>query len=246
MKVKIGKYKNWFGPYQLAEALCFWVRDVKDEYGFKRKPDWVHDFGEWLAHGSIEPAPKRGDPPRAWDRKRPSTWLYKFLTWVDGKRKRTEYVHIDPWDTWNMNDTLALIILPMLKQLRATKHGAPMVDIEDVPEALRPTAEQLEAYNYDGSTDPNFFLRWDWIMDEMIFAFEHLVDDEWEDQYHSGEYDLRSEVIEWNDDGSPRMYQMVEGPNHTFKSDRESIDAIEARINRGLVLFGKYYRNLWD
>ena len=39
MKVKIGTYTNWFGPYQLAELLCFWVKDVKDESGMKSKPD---------------------------------------------------------------------------------------------------------------------------------------------------------------------------------------------------------------
>ena len=38
-----------------------------------------------------------------------------------------------------MDHTLANIILPMLKQLQATKHGSPMVDIEDVPEELRIT-----------------------------------------------------------------------------------------------------------
>ena len=36
MKVKIGPYKNWFGPYQLAELLCFWAKEtVVDEYGMK-------------------------------------------------------------------------------------------------------------------------------------------------------------------------------------------------------------------
>ena len=29
MKVKIGPYKNWFGPYQLAEKILFW-KDPND------------------------------------------------------------------------------------------------------------------------------------------------------------------------------------------------------------------------
>ena len=45
-------------------------------------------------------------------------------------------VQIDPWDTWSMDHTLAHIILPMLKQLRNTKHGSPNVDNTDVPEYL--------------------------------------------------------------------------------------------------------------
>lgn len=244
MRVKIGKYKNWFGPYQLAEALCFWARDVEDEYGFKRKPDWVHNFGEWLAHGSVEPDPQPGDEPRAWDRERPETWLYRFLTWVDSKRKRTVKIHIDRWDTWNMDYTLALIVLPMLRQLKETKHGAPFVDDADVPEHLRSTTAPPKENEWD--TDGNHFKRWDWVLDEMIFAFEHIVDDSWEEKYYSGEFDFRSKPCEWDENGQPKMYQMVEGPKHTYKSDREAIDAVNDRINRGLVLFGKYFRNLWD
>ena len=35
MRVKIGNYTNWFGPYQLAEKLCFWAKPVEGEYGIK-------------------------------------------------------------------------------------------------------------------------------------------------------------------------------------------------------------------
>ena len=45
-------------------------------------------------------------------------------------------VRIDPWDTWSMDRTLALIIYPMLKQLHKTNHGAPCTDDDDVPELL--------------------------------------------------------------------------------------------------------------
>ena len=95
--------------------------------------------------------------------------------------KQIEYVSIDPWDTWSMDHTLAPIILPMLKQLKATKHGAPDVDFKDVPEELLPTDEEFAAYQKDGSTDKNFFKRWDWVMDEMIYAFDCKAnkDDVW-------------------------------------------------------------------
>jgi len=48
----------------------------------------------------------------------------------DDDTKRVETILLDPYDTWNMDHTLALIIVPMLKQLKATKHGAPCVDDE--------------------------------------------------------------------------------------------------------------------
>ena len=239
MKIKIGPYENWYGPYQLAETLCFWAKKEKDEYGIPRKPDWVHNFGEWLAHGSVEPEPEVGEI-RSWDRERHETVLSKFLTWIHSKKKRTIKVHIDRWDTWSMDDTLAHIILPMLVQLKATKHGAPQVDIDDVPKHLKPTKKALAAYNKDGTTDEQFFERWDWVLDEMIFAFDSKVNDGWEDQFETGESDLQFLQLE---DG---MSQMVEGPNHTKVYDWEGRKAYEARIQNGFRLFGKYYQNLWD
>ena len=95
----------------------FSVKEVEDEYGIKDKPQWVHKFGEWLAHGSIEPPAKVGEV-RKWGEDRHYTWLYKFLLWVESKKQRKIKVRIDPYDTWSMDDTLAHIILPMLKQLQ--------------------------------------------------------------------------------------------------------------------------------
>ena len=83
----------------------------------------------------------------------------------DPNKEQKVNVRIDKWDTWNMDVTLAHIIVPMLKQLKATKHGAPLVELEDVPEHLR--SEKTNEYGVDDT----HFERWDWVMDEMIFAF---------------------------------------------------------------------------
>lgn len=238
MKVKIGNYKSWYGPYQLAETLCFWAKDVEDEYGIKNKPDWVHNFGEWLAHGSVEPEPKVGEI-RSWDRDRHYTWLYDFLLWIDKKRKRKIKVHIDRWDTWGMDHTLAYIILPMLKQLKESKHGAPYVDPKDCPSELKP-AKQTKKEKTNGSTDSTHFERWDWVLNEMIFAFSTKLDDSWEDQFHKGEHDIQWKQLEGG------MSQMIKGPNDTFEWDQEGQAAFHARIKNGFRLFGKYYENLWD
>ena len=238
MKVKIGPYTDWFGPYQLAEKLCFWAKEEKDEYGFPRKPDWVHNFGEWLAHGSIEPEPKVGEV-RPFGGDRPMTWLYKFLSWIHSKQKRTIEVRIDRWDTWGMDHTLAYIVLPMLKQLNKEKHGAPYVELEDVPEHLHPKPQTEEEKN-EGHTDSTHFERWDWVMKEMIFAFESKIDDSWESQFESGVSDHQLLQLENG------MSQMIDGPNHTKVYDWEGRKQYEARIQNGFRLFGKYYQSLWD
>jgi len=234
MKVKIGKYTNYFGPYQLAELLCFWVKDVKDEYGMKSKPDWVHNFGEWLAYGSVEPDPEVGDIS-SWDRERHDTLLSRFLTWIHSKRKRTIKVHIDRWDIWSMDHTLGYIVLPMLKQLKETKHGAPLVDNNDVPKELR--SDSIE-----GDIGVTHHLKWDWVIDEMIFAFETKggSSEDWEDQFRTGKYDIQWKKLEGGHS------EMVIGPNDTSKYDMKGAKAYQKRVTNGFRLFGKYFENLWD
>ena len=108
--------------------------------------------------------------------------VYNVFNWIwFDRRKQKVKIRIDRQDTWSMDHTLAPIILPMLKQLKETKHGAPNVDWEDVPRELRPSGEELHAYNKNGTTDEHFFERWDWVLDEMIYAFDCKAnkDDVW-------------------------------------------------------------------
>ena len=189
MKVYIGPYRNWIGPYQIAEKLLFWM---------KKDDDRVWKFGEWLGN----------------------TWVGKFCDWIDSNKNRKTEIRIDKYDTWNMDHTLALIVLPMLKQLKATKHGSPLVDDEDVPENLRSTAAGPKENEWD--TDSNHFKRWDWVMDEMIYAFEMEIDEDW---------DLRI-YEKHGKDWPPEAL-----------AERK---VIQDRIQNGFRLFGKYYQGLWD
>jgi hypothetical protein len=66
---------------------------------------------------------------------------------IDGMDRRVK-VRIDSYDTWSMDHTLAHIILPMLKQLQASKHGAPNVNDRDVPAELRSTAAPPKENEY--------------------------------------------------------------------------------------------------
>jgi len=229
MKVVIGKYTSWIGPYQIAEALCWWAPKVKDPLDIiARKPHWVHEFGRWLSDN------RDGSPTR----------LNKFCNWVESKRHRQMYVRIDKYDTWSMDSTLAHIIAPMLQQLQATKHGAPHVADEDVPAELRSTSAPPTENSWD--TDANHFKRWDWVLDEMIFAFEAKRLGTWQDKYSSGTHDWSTEACEWDDAGKPTMYRMLTGPNDTYKCDYDAMAVEQARITNGFRLFGKYYENLWD
>jgi hypothetical protein len=146
--------------------------------------------------------------------------------------KREEDIIIHNYDTWSMDHTLALIIVPMLKQLKETKHGAPNVDASDVPMYLKPKQMDIVRYREEGITDENWFKRWDYVLDEMIWAFEQITDDDNDSQFfdHS-ECDPNEDIVE---------------SAKKLKVDREGLDEHHKRINNGTRLFGKYYRSLWD
>ena len=89
-------------------------------------------------------------------------------------------VTVEDHDVWNLDWTLAQIIAPSLKHLKLKKNGGPLVDYADVPEHMRPTEEEIEQYNEEAITDKYYFERWDWVLDEMIWAFEIISnDDSW-------------------------------------------------------------------
>ena len=118
------------------------------------------------------------------ENKKPSTKLNDFCEWVYSKLKRIEFVHIDKYDTWNMDHSLAKIIHPMLLKLKETKQGSPNVDLEDVPEYLRPSDSQYNYYE-EGKLDVYFHDRWDYVVDTMIYAFNAISKqlDEGDDYY---------------------------------------------------------------
>ena len=225
MKIYKSNYRyHWVSPYNILKAVCFWEKDDDVFYNHEDKPG--HKYDKWVAR--LEPFCQ--------------AWM-KFLDFVHPK---INYVKIDRYDTWGMDHTLADIILPMLKQLKATKHGSPHVDDKDVPKGLGLRSTEAPPKENEWDTDDNWFKRWDWVLDEMIFAFEHKVDDSWQDAFRSGELDWKTVACEWDENGKATMYRSEDGPNNTYKCDYEGMKKVEKRIQNGFALFGKYYQNLWD
>ena len=237
MKVYISGYRDhWFSPYTWLDYAFFWtdwskcardrrIRSLEEESKYIERPEWTDRWADRL-----EP-------------------VSKGIMWVlDRVHPKIEYVKIDRWDTWSMDHTLAPIILPMLKQLQKTKHGSPGVDDEDVPEELKSTSAPPKENEWD--TDENWFKRWDWVLDEMIFAFECKVDDSWEEEFRSGVHDYITVPVDRDGNevpkGEHKFWQMRDGPKNTFKCDYDGMRVVEARIQNGFRLFGKYYQALWD
>jgi len=208
MKVYLSEYRDhWIPPITILQRVCFWhyIPSDDDEESPYDDP-WIDKWCDRLVPFCEK--------------------LRDFLDWI---HPPVNYVKIDYQDTWSMDHTLAKIILPMLKQLKATKHGSPITDLEDTPVELHPTVPPGPNNNYD---DETVHRRWEWVMDEMIWAFEQkLVEDGDAEFYdHSG--------VQPGASINQQINQM--------KVDRAGLEAYNKRMANGFRLFGKYYQGLWD
>ena len=242
MKVYISNYRHhWISPYTVLDWVFFWTDWSKCSRWTleQRLADEKRENSEWVDHPAwVDQWADRLEP------------ISRFVNRVlDTIHPRITYVKIDRWDTWSMDSTLAQIVLPMLKQLQATKHGAPYVDPKDVPENLHPK-RQTKRERETGHTDSTHFERWDWVLDEMIFAFEMKAKDDWVSEFHSGEIDLQWVPVDADGNevakGEHKYMQMKRGPNDTHVYDEEGAKKVQDRISNGFRLFGKYYEGLWD
>lgn len=206
MRVKIGDYTTWFGPYHLAEAICFWAPKAKDEFEREDFPEWVDKFGDWIA----------------------KTPIANFLQWIYDVKERKIKVKVDEWDLYSADHTLALVILPVLKEYRKSKrYGIPMnLDISYIP--------------LDDEGEEKMMQDWNNILDKMIWSFEQIInseanlDDFWIEKPDFDNCEKCSDFIDKINSGSGGRY------------DYEARKAYDDKIQEGLDLFGKHFRSLWD
>ena len=156
------------------------------------------------------------------------TPLQRVFDYVNGKTKRKVKIHVDEWDAWSADHTLSLITYPLLLKLKEDKNASPTVDDDDLPLHMR----------HGDGYDNWVHYRWEWILNEIIFAHSAIIDDDWSEQFFHGPQDVKFVTDE---DGKVTF---VRDPGFWF--DREGHDRYNERINNGLRLFGKYYRSLWS
>ena len=202
MKVYLSKYRyHWISPYTVLEKVFFWREIDYDEPIIDKWSDRLTPICQGIQ---------------------------KVLDFIHPK---INYVKIDRWDTWSMDYSLSFIVVPMLKQLKETKHGAPFVDDEDVPEELKSTSAPPKESEWD--TDENHFKRWDWALNEMIWSFEQNLDTNSEEKFF--------DHAEWDEK------EKDFGKNlHKIKIDQVGLKVHQDRKANGFRLFGKYYQGLWD
>lgn len=157
------------------------------------------------------------------------------------KGKRKVKIHIDNYDTWNMYHTLAMLIVPMLKQLKEEKCGIPADFVnERDKEYATGWHEQLELFNddldyYKGESERQWYMT----LDHMIWAFEQVLSDENEPYWEP----MTPEEI-----AEQEKHMRANGLDFTFpyKIIRNKMEQYEQQKQEGFDLFAKYFQNLWD
>jgi hypothetical protein len=229
MKVDIGPYSKDLIP----------VRHWEQKYEFWRKPDTFYLPEEEytkidkIVFGFFDKLSELVRPLNRWS----------------NNRKRKINIRIDNYDVWSADHTLALIIHPVLLKLKETKHGSPDVDNDDVPEHLR--AEEHNVPHPDGyiDTDDCFHKRWEWVINEMIWAFEQCTNEDHGDHifhHNSDQLDMVFEPVEGSKNNQLKFNHQKDPTKPAYWVDYEGKDAHYERIKNGHRLFAKYYFGLWD
>lgn len=228
MKVYLGPYQNW------------WVSHIHTDY-MNKKYNYDWEKSNTIFEKLLEKVEDSLD------------WVYYYTAnQIFRRMKRKIKVKIHHYDTWGMDNTLAYIILPMLKQLKATKHGSPYVDQKDLPKHLRLTKREMKIneegyYNKElnaseeeiQAVSEKFHSQWAWVLDQMIWSFEQETG---EDEDYKNYYDpyLPGEIVEGNS-FFDKEYQLKMG-----KFNYDKYKEYQERKQLGFTLFGKYYQSLWD
>ena len=160
-------------------------------------------------------------------------------------------VEIEKFDTYSLDHTLALIILPALLQLKNTKMGVP-AEFGDAGGADYDMQDSFDFYkdSHKDSFDEKC-KEWDTILDKMIWSFQQIALDDYETRYHHGkaEYDWVKSDEKFTNPLNGKIedtFQMVDKNPTEHWYDAAGHRMHEERIQEGLELFGKYYRHLWD
>jgi len=97
------------------------------------------------------------------------------------KDKSADTIHIDNFDCWSLDYTLARIIHPALIRLKETKHGYPEL-WEDGMVTHHNWDRQLHFDFIDEDIESTYLIdKWNGILDKMIYSFGKIMEDDYFD-----------------------------------------------------------------
>ena len=160
-------------------------------------------------------------------------------------------INIEDFDTWSLDHTLALIILPALIQLKNCKHGVP-AEFADVGGEDHDIQDSFDFYKESHSMAfEERIKQWEETLDKMIWSFQQIAYGDYDSKYHHGkaEYDWVKSDKQYPNPVTGKLeptYQMLDKNPDEHWYDHVGHMKHEEKIQEGIDLFAKYYRNLWD
>jgi hypothetical protein len=155
MKVILRKPPAWISPYTISRDIIDFIDEIFPFKDFKKQESLEISIRNFL-----ERIPFFSKACKS---------LSEFF-----EKQHKHDIRIDYWDIWGLDTSLARIIVPSLRLLKERKDGCPFVDDEDYPHDILIS---------DDVSDQDLELkglqiRWEFVLDEMIYAFEQVVNDD--------------------------------------------------------------------
>lgn len=148
MKVYIGPYINWWGPFQIADLLRY-IGVSKDR---------CHKIGEWL-------------------NKTPLAGICEWIHERRQRTIKVRVDDYDVWGMDHTIALITLPLLKKLKEKKQGSPHVDDADVPEHlrSTAASPLTEEERNCGYP---DNNWHDRWEWVLDEIIWGFENMVADD--------------------------------------------------------------------
>lgn len=145
----------------------------------------------------------------------------------DPQKPRKICIKIDKWDSWSAEETLAMIIAPLLRQLKETTHAYP------------PILEDTDCTSTDENHSCPGAIKWTEILDKIIWSMEEIANGE----PNAPEMPTPTIDIETSEWTSTRQTQY--NPEEMAKYHQDMSEYL-SRVQKGCDLLGQFFRDLWD
>ena len=143
-------------------------------------------------------------------------------------------------EVWDLDNTLAEILLPLLVRYKKTEYSRFTVDDVDVPnKEIHTYGKEHGTYDWDKDefkVDEKLTLKYDYVIDEIIWTMIMLATGKYETHNYSYSelIDIHTPITE----GAYKGGTILEFDTSNYYFDEESYNKDQVRIKNGLRLFG--------
>ena len=171
-----------------------------------------------------------------WFQLKPYWWFRDVKYWFRRKRQKwtTGFPHEESWD---FKSALASWALPRLKHMKDNLHGYPsrLIPEEKLEEMFAGKEVVREGWDI---REESGMKEWNKILDKIIWSFENHDNEPTPTEPEN--YDSRCNMTKY-DDGSTEYEHLDDRP-----WDWTECEVHDKKVQEGLDLFAKYYKDLWS